>query len=82
MANAKFLSKEAISLPAPKWATWLFRTVFILTTVASVWTAATGLITEGSKAEIMLGFKCLDLITWGIGRGLGVKKSDFGEDKQ
>jgi hypothetical protein len=65
--------------PTPMWATWVFRTVFCLTTAGAFWVAATQVVPEGWKVEVMLGMKTLDFVIWGIGRGLGIKKSDFEE---
>lgn len=67
--------------PTPEWATWVFRIIFVLTTGASVWIAATGLIDAQNKVEIILVMKILDFVVWGIGKGLGVEKSQF-EDTQ
>jgi len=63
--------------PTPMWATWVFRIVFLLTTAGAIWVAATGLIPQNSKVEIMLAMKVLDVIIWGIGKGIGVDKSEF-----
>ena len=70
----------SINKPTPSWATWVFRIVFVLTTAASIWIAATGLIPDPAKVEIMTAFKSIDFIVWGIGRGLGVKKEQFDTD--
>ena len=67
----------SISQPTPKWATWLFRIVFLITTAGMIWVGATRLIQDDSKVEIMLAMKVLDVVVWGIGRGLGVKKEDY-----
>lgn len=66
----------SIAAPTPMWATWLFRIVFVLTSAASIWIAATQLVSDANKAEIMLALKCLDVIVWGVGRMLGVKKDE------
>lgn len=63
--------------PTPKWATWIFRIVFLLTTAVSFWIGSTKLIPDGSKVEIMLALKGLDVVVWGIAKGLGVKKTDY-----
>ncbi len=66
-------------LPSPVWATWMFRIIFLLTTAGSIWIAATGMIPDNNKVEILLAMKVLDVVIWGIGRGLGVKKEDFAD---
>lgn len=70
----------SIDRPTPKWATWMFRVVFVVTTALSVWVASTGLISNENKVEIMVAFKSIDFILWGIGRGLGIKKEDYDTD--
>lgn len=67
----------SVSAPTPKWATWVFRIVFFITTGLSFWVAGTNLVPESIKVEIMLAFKSLDIIVWGLGKSLGVKKDDF-----
>lgn len=66
-----------INLPTPKWATWLFRIIFILTTAVTFIIAGEPSIPDDLKVRIGLYLKGLDLFIWGIGRGLGVKKEDF-----
>jgi len=75
--NAKTV--VSFNLPSPVWATWVFRIVFLLTTAAGVWVAATGMIATQNKVEILLAMKVFDVLIWGIGRGLGVKKEDFAD---
>lgn len=64
--------------PTPAWATWVFRSIFVVTTaITLIFLPATHLIAEANKFEIALWLKGLDFIVWGIGRGLGIKKTDF-----
>lgn len=67
----------SIQNPTPKWATWLFRIVFLLTSVAVFLVSNEPSIPDPFKIRIALWLKALDVFVWGIGRGLGVKKSDF-----
>lgn len=77
MSNTtKFATGEALNAPTPLWATYVFRTVIILTTVLSAWVAATNLIDEGNKFEVILVLKGLDTLTWGLSRMFGVVKDD------
>lgn len=67
----------SVTLPTPRWATWAFRIVFILTTAISVYVAGSGFISEAAKVEIMVILKALDVLIWGVGRFIGIKKEDF-----
>lgn len=67
----------SIKDPSPKWATWLFRIVFLLTSVAVFLVANEPSVPDTLKVRIAVWLKALDVFVWGIGRGLGVKKSDF-----
>lgn len=68
-------TKTVISLnaPTPRWATIVFRIVFVLTKAASVWVAATTLVSNNAKVEILLAFATADGVFWGIGKLLGVE---------
>lgn len=72
MKKTKFLAGEAITSPAPKWATYTFRIVFLLTTAISAWIAGTSLVEEASKVEWILILKVLDTFVWGLTRLFGV----------
>lgn len=74
--SVKFGTAEAIQGKSPSWATYTFRTVIILTTALSAWVAATNLITEEAKFEIVLVFKGLDTVVWGLSRMFGVVKEN------
>lgn len=63
--------------PTPMWATWTFRVVFLLTMAASIIIAGEPTIPDDIKARIFLYLKGLDVFVWGIGKGLGVSKTDF-----
>lgn len=71
--------KLVVSLkqPTPKWATWIFRAVFLLTTAATIIIAARNDIADNQKVLIMVYMKAFDVVIWGMGRGLGIKKQDF-----
>lgn len=66
----------AINAPKPLWATWLFRSVAILTTVASFWVGSTTLITEASKIETILALKSLDMLVLGFSNLFGVTETN------
>lgn len=71
-------TKTVISLnkPTPYWATIVFRVVLVLTSGIAIWVAATTLVSNGSKVEILLALKTLDFVAWGIGKLLGVAPAD------
>jgi hypothetical protein len=63
---------DQISVKTPKWAKWTFRIVFMLTTAAAGWVAGTNLIDQSLKVEIMLVFKLIDPIVFGLSKMFGV----------
>lgn len=71
---------DQINNPTPLWAKWVFRTVFILTTVASFWAGASTLIDPLYKAELLLGFKSLDMIVFGFSKLFGVELPERDEN--
>lgn len=62
----------SFSGPSPESAKMLFRITTVLTTVASVWVAATGLVPDNVKTEVMLGLKCLDMLALGYSKARGL----------
>lgn len=69
--NTQFGTLKALNAETPKWATWSFRAVIIFTTALTAWIAATHLVTDTVKFEIILVLKGIDFITWGLGRMTG-----------
>jgi len=68
----------SLNLPTPKWATWVFRGVFILTGVVTFIIAAEPAITPEVKVRIGIYLKGFDMFVWGITRMIGVDVSrDF-----
>jgi len=68
---------EGLKHPTPMWATWIFRTEFILNKVFCFWLASTGVIQGDAVKETLLVVTCIDAFVWGMARFVGVKKSDF-----
>ena len=64
---------DQINQPTPLWAKNMFRIVFVITTVASFWAASSTLISPIYKAELMLGFKSLDMIIFGFSKLFGIE---------
>lgn len=62
----------AVGADKPKWATWLFRSVAILTTVASFWVGSTALIADQNKVEVILILKSIDMLVLGFSNLFGV----------
>lgn len=67
----------SFSKPTPVWATWLFRIVFLLTATATIIIAGEDHIPDDVKTRIFLYMKGLDVLVWGLARGLGIDKSDI-----
>lgn len=61
-----------LDAPKPKWATWMFRAVAILTTVVAFWIGSTRLISDENKVEIILGLKAIDMLVLGFANLFGV----------
>jgi hypothetical protein len=62
----------SIAGPSPMWTKWLFRITAVVTTVLAVYVAATGLIPEQWKVEILLILKSFDMLTLGLSKALGL----------
>lgn len=71
MANEKTII--SVTEPTPKWATWTFRIVFLLTKVAIGIIAADPGIPDDLKVRIGLYLSGLDTLVWGLSRMVGVK---------
>jgi hypothetical protein len=66
----------------PLWAKWMFRITFIVTTALAFWMAATKLVPENIKFEVLLGFKSFDMLVWGFSKLFGVEGEPSEEVKQ
>lgn len=73
------IGMKGINNPTPMWATWIFRIVFLLTTAATFIIAGDVRIDGGTKAQIFMYMKAFDFVIWGLGRGIGIEKSQFEE---
>lgn len=62
--------------PTPQWMTWAFRGTIVFTTAISAWIAATNLISEDIKFELILILKFVDTGVWGVGKLFGLKKDE------
>lgn len=60
--------------PTPLWATWAFRTEFILNKAAMMWLGGTALIPQNKVKELVLIMTIVDFVVWFAARSLGVKK--------
>lgn len=70
----------SIDLPTPMWATWVFRTEFVLNKAILFILSGTSLLTPEQVKESLVWIAGIDLLIWGIGRGLGVKKQAFEDE--
>jgi uncharacterized membrane protein YbaN (DUF454 family) len=64
-------------LPTPMWATWIFRTEFILNKALTYWITSTAMVPPNKVKETLLIMASVDLATWTLARSLGVKKEDI-----
>lgn len=64
-------------LPTPKWATYIFRTEFVINKALTMYLTGTGALPADKVKEWLLIMGIVDFIVWFIARGLGVKKTDF-----
>ena len=62
----------AISSTTPSWAKWVFRIVFLFTTVFTAWLASTGLIPATTKLEITYGLTALNATAFGFSKMFGI----------
>jgi hypothetical protein len=64
-------------LPTPKWATYIFRTEFVINKALTMYLTGTGAVPADKVKEYLLIMGIIDFIVWFVARGLGVKKTDF-----
>lgn len=64
--------------PTPRWATWGFRTQFILNKMLMFYLSGTDNVPSSSLKEIFLIMAAIDLGTWMLANSLGIKKHDLG----
>lgn len=68
-------------LPTPKWATWVFRTEFILNKAAIGWMLSADIIPSNRLKVVVATMNAVDFVFWGFGRLLGIKPPDISETK-
>lgn len=61
--------------PTPAFAKTVFQVTIVFTTSLTIWVAATGLISQGPKVEILLGLKCFDTVIYGLSKLFGVERA-------
>lgn len=68
---------QGLNNPTPTWVTWIFRTEFVLNKAAiALMAGMPGITLYQIKMGIWI-FTVVDFVTWGLGRFVGVKKTDF-----
>lgn len=72
----------SFTAPTPKWATWVFRTEFVINKALLMVLSGTSLLSPQQVKESLIWIAAIDFMVWGIGRGLGVQKSQFDETQQ
>lgn len=70
----------SLNLPTPKWATWIFRTEFVLNKAAMMYLSGTGSIPPEKIKEYILILTIVDFVVWVGGRLLGVKKQTIEDE--
>ena len=65
----------------PSWAIWIFRIVFILTTVATFVIAADPTINDALKVRIGVYLKGLDMFLYGFSKLFGVEVQEENHEK-
>ncbi|WP_123849205.1 hypothetical protein [Chitinophaga lutea] len=71
MANKTVISIEK---PTPKWATWVFRIVFLLTTAATFIIGSDPGIPAEIAVRIGVYLKAADLVVWSLSRMVGIQE--------
>lgn len=59
--------------PTPAFAKTIFQVTAVFTTALAIWVAATGLIADGPKVEIILGLKCFDTLIYALSKLFGIE---------
>ncbi|WP_294823615.1 hypothetical protein [uncultured Flavobacterium sp.] len=69
-------TRKALLNKTPTWAKNMFRATFVLTSAITVFIAGTNLLQEGTKYELMLAIKSLDVIVYGLSKMFGIEIKD------
>lgn len=74
-------TKTVLSLnqPTPAWVTWIFRIEFVLNKAILFILGASAIFTPQQVKESLVWIAAIDLTVWGLGRFVGLKKTDFEE---
>lgn len=70
----------SLNLPTPKWATWIFRTEFVINKALMMYISGTATIPSDKAKEYMLILAVTDFLVWTGGRFLGVKKQTIEQE--
>ncbi len=74
METTKF-GLSQIGNKTPLWAKWIFRTIFLLTTITISWLAATNILPEEQKYEWTLFLKVvIDPLAYGLSKMFGIEE--------
>lgn len=71
MANEKTII--SVKEPTPKWATWVFRTVFLIGTTLNTSIIQAPRIPQPVKLDIVYWSGIVVMLVWGLSRIVGVK---------
>lgn len=70
----------SFTLPTPMWATWVFRTEFILNKAMTMYLTGTGAIEPDKVKEYLLIMSIVDFLVWLAARGVGIKKQTIEDE--
>jgi len=63
--------------PVPAYVNWIFRVEFVLNKVILFILGASALFTPAQVKEAIIWIGAVDLLVWGLGRFVGLKKADL-----
>lgn len=69
--KAKFGASQ-LTNTTPTWAKWIFRITLAITSAATIYLAATDLLPEKIKYEILLAMKALDALMYAFSKMFGI----------
>lgn len=67
----------ALDKPTPAWVNWVFRTEFVLNKVILFILSSSALFSANQVKESLVWIAAVDLLVWGLGRFVGLKKEDM-----
>ena len=72
-----YFGKTGLRNPTPMWATWIFRTEFVINKAVLMILGASSAFTPEQVKESIVWIAAIDYAVWQIAKFIGVKKEDF-----